>query len=269
MRTAWRRVLAVIWRDMLITRTYPLQFFLGILSQLVGVTSFYFIGEFVGQPSSLREADVGYFEFVLIGMVVVTVTSAALKDVSRDLMAEQNQGTLEMLLVTPAPLWSILSGSILGTILFESIDLAILLGIGAVFAGIAFGFEAIIALIVILPLTFAAFTVFGLVATGILLVVKRGDPISGTVHRVVSLLSGAYFPISVMPFWLQLVSWTLPSTYALRSLRRVMLENSGLQAIVQDVAILATFAAVGLPLASLWLRRSLAAAKRAGVLTSY
>ena len=269
MRDAWRRVLAVVWRDVLVTRSYPLQFLLGILSQLVGVTSFYFIGEFVGQPSALSETDVGYFEFVLIGMVVVTVTSAALRDVSRDLMAEQNQGTLEMLLVTPAPLWSVLSGSIVGTILFESIDLIILLGIGAVFAGITFGTEAIVALLLVLPLTFAAFTVFGLVATGILLVVKRGDPVSGTVNRLVSLLSGAYFPVSVMPVWLQVLSWSLPSTYALRGLREVILEGAGLSAILDEAAILAGFAAIGLPLASWWLRRSLAVAKRAGVLTSY
>ncbi len=38
-------------------------------------------------------------------------------------------------------------------------------------------------------------------------------------------LSGVYYPVSILPDWLQPVSWSLPSTYVFQGMREVLIDN--------------------------------------------
>jgi ABC-2 type transport system permease protein len=69
----------------------------------------------------------------------------------------------------------------------------------------------------------------GLLLTGAVLnMARHGMFLSEGVAGTLYLLSGAVFPVSVLPSWLQPVSLCLPTTYWLEGMRRSLLDQSGL-----------------------------------------
>ncbi|MGQ0733109.1 MAG: ABC transporter permease [Acidobacteriota bacterium] len=75
------------------------------------------------------------------------------------------------------------------------------------------------------------------------------------------MLSGFVFPLSSMPYAVQVVTLIVPARYFLVALRAIVLKGAGLEAFVGEFVALGIFAAVMLTLASARLRR----AWRAGV----
>ena len=57
-------------------------------------------------------------------------------------------------------------------------------------------------------------------------------------------LSGVFFPVGQMPWFMQMISRVLPLTYSARALRKVMLLGAGIPAITTELAILIVFGAV-------------------------
>jgi len=57
-------------------------------------------------------------------------------------------------------------------------------------------------------------------------------------------LSGVFFPIQQMPWFMQNISRALPLTYAITALRKVMVLGAGLSAISLEVAVLIGFGTV-------------------------
>jgi ABC-2 type transport system permease protein len=69
------------------------------------------------------------------------------------------------------------------------------------------------------------------------------------------LVSGVYYPVTVLPLWIQPLAWISPATYALRAARKLLgLEGTGeatYPAILPDLFRLAVLGAILLPL-GLW-----------------
>jgi len=59
-------------------------------------------------------------------------------------------------------------------------------------------------------------------------------------------LSGAFFPIQQMPYFIQQISRFLPMTYIIEALRKVIVLGSGLSAIRTDITILLAFGLITL-----------------------
>ncbi len=61
------------------------------------------------------------------------------------------------------------------------------------------------------------------------------------------MLGGAYFPVDVLPQWLQKISFLIPITYSLDALRSTMLKGYSLEMIAHPLLVLALMAAILLP----------------------
>ncbi len=70
-------------------------------------------------------------------------------------------------------------------------------------------------------------------------------------------LTGIFFPIQQMPWFMQYISQLLPLTYAVTAMRKVMILGAGIQDIVPEVAILVVFGAVMLAIAIPVFRRAM------------
>jgi ABC-2 type transport system permease protein len=118
-------------------------------------------------------------------------------------------------------------------------------------------------------LTLASFCAFGIVGASIAVLAKRGDPLSGPLIQATAVLSGALFPVSVFPPALELLARCFPAYYGINGLREALLGGGGWDDIAPDLAVLAAFVVVLLPL-SVWIFDSaLAASRRAGILGNY
>jgi ABC-2 type transport system permease protein len=153
--------------------------------------------------------------------------------------------------------------------LLASVQVAGLLGLGIGVFGSGIPIGGLLMSIPILLLTTATFAAVGVAIGGMMLLVKRGDPISGPFYQASMLLSGVIVPVDLLPGAIQVISWMLPATWGIRAVRELLLSDAGWHDVAPETLVLVAFTVVMLPSAVLAYRWCLRAAVRTGVLGSY
>ena len=98
---------------------------------------------------------------------------------------------------------------------------------------------------------------------------KRGDPITYLVSSASALFGGVFYPTEDMGSVINGLSKLLPITYALRALGRALLKGSSFADLLPDIAMLALFVVVLLPLGALAFRFAVRKARQEGSLVQY
>jgi ABC-2 type transport system permease protein len=120
-----------------------------------------------------------------------------------------------------------------------------------------------------LALTVLSFSSLGILAASFILVLKRGNPVNWVFTSLSRLLGGVYFPLTVLPGWLQKVALFLPLTYALEGMRMTLLQGRGLGDLRSEFLALLLFTAVTLVLGFWSAHFAVARARRDGTLGQY
>jgi ABC-2 type transport system permease protein len=270
-QSAWQKSRAFVRRDLRTQLSYRLSTLLQILGILFSVSSFYFVARLFGDAATSHLAEYGgdYFAFVLIGIAFASFQAVGLFAFSSAIRSEQTQGTLETVLVTPTRLETVLFSSALWHFLLSSLRVALHLLIGVLLFGAQLGRPHIGTALLTLFLSIAAFGGLGILSASFVMVVKRGDPVNFVLASLSSLLSGVYYPVAVLPGWLQVVSGFLPMTYSLRAMRMALLERASPAQVGQELGLLALFTALILPIAWFAFRWALRRARVEGSLTQF
>ncbi len=143
------------------------------------------------------------------------------------------------------------------------------LAVGGLVFGAPMGRANVGVALLALLLSLLAFSGLGIISASIILVTKRGDPVTFLLASLSTLLGGVYYPVAVLPAWLQALAALRPLTHALRALRLALLEGAGLAEVAPNLAMLALFALVVLP-GGVWaFRWALRRARSDGTLTQY
>jgi ABC-2 type transport system permease protein len=271
LRQALYRPLLFFRRDLRTQMRYRLSFLLQVLGILFSSASFYFVSQLLGGAAAPQLARYGgdYFSFVLIGIAFVGYQGVALHTFSGVIRSAQSMGTIEAMLVTPTRLATILFSSSLWSFAFTSVRVVIYLLLGAVVFGAELGQANVLAGAVILVLTVLTLSSLGILSASFIMVFKRGSPINFLIGSLSSLLGGVYYPVAVLPGWLQRLAHLFPLTYSLEAMRRAMLTGEGLVELAQPVAALAGFSVALLPLSLLAFHHAVRQAKRDGSLTHF
>jgi len=266
-----RKVAAFLVRDFYWEISYPLNFFWRGGSIFFSLITFYFLGRLVsGATAGYLSAYGGeYFPFVLLGLALASFQGVAMSSVSRAIMYGMYTGTLEAMLVTPTSLSTIVFASVLYQFASSLISVLIYVVFGAVFFGFPLGEANLLSVAVILGLTLLAHLPLGIFSASFLLIFKRGDPVTSLVGSFSALLGGVYFPLTVLPGWLQTGALFIPFTHALEGLRQAVLNGRNLLELGTQVAVLSIFAAVLLPLSLAVFSWSIYQAKRLGTLSQF
>jgi ABC-2 type transport system permease protein len=267
---AMRKVMAFLWRDWLIESGYRASFALRWVSVLVSALVFFFMGRLMGAAVAPALAAYGgdFFSFVLVGIALNSYFAIGLSSVASNLRQAQVTGTLEAMLLTPTPHSILVIGSSLWDYISATLNVLAYLIIGALL-GVNLGNGNYLAALVVLALSIITFSAIGVVAASAILITKRGDPVTWLFNTLLTLLGGVYYPIEILPGYLQRIAEFLPVTYALRAMRLALLKGYGLAALAREVAILALFCVVLVPI-SLWtFRFAINWARREGSLAQY
>lgn len=260
------RLMAVASRDLKTQTSYQFSLLLRFGSVALAIASFYFIAQLVQDPPELARFRGGYFEFVLVGMMVTSFTLVGLQTFAQSIAAEQSLGTLEILLASPLRVGNFLAGALVVPLGMTAVEIALylIIGIGAV--GVGFSLVGVLLALPLLVLTVATFCALGILSAAFIVLTKRGDPIAIAVAQGTTFLGGAYFPVTLLPGPLQVVAKFTPAYYGIRGIRDALLSGTGPAELVDELAALAAFTAVLLP-GSLWiLSRALRVARVTGTL---
>jgi ABC-type multidrug transport system permease subunit len=157
--------------------------------------------------------------FVAVGNAVATVTYSSVFSVCQTTDNEKQIGTMEHLLVSPASRFALYFGRGLLPILISLVTVTVALGYAiAIFhAPIATGSGW--ALAVSIVLTAFAMVGFGLLLGGVALYLRTSLILANIFLFIGLLLSGANFPVSVLPLPLQLAGDALPLTWGIAAIR--------------------------------------------------
>ena len=123
--------------------------------------------------------------------------------------------------------------------------------------------------LLILFLTIISFSSFGIISASFVMVLKRGDPISSIFTSVSGILGGLYYPVSVLPGWLQKLSYLLPVTYSLEGMRLALLQGYSLRELMPNIVALLLFSTIMLSLSIFIFGYAVKKAKIDGTLTQY
>ncbi len=262
-------MLALLRRDWEIERTYQLRMILVFVDTALLAVGLYFIGLLIEDPASLADYGGNYFDFALVGLVVTSFAGVGLAAFGESLGREQSTGTIDLLLSSPASVPTLMAGMFLFPFLLAVVQIAGLLAFGMGVAGSGVPLGGLLLAIPILLLTTATFGAVGIGAAGIMLLAKRGDPISGPFYQASMLLSGVIVPIEVLPGFLRAISVVLPATWGVRAVRELLLADAGWRDVVPEFVVLVGFTVVLLPLSVGLFRYCLRTAKAEGILGSY
>lgn len=231
--------LAFIRRDALVATSYRTAMILSILSLITIVVPVYFISEAVHPiaESAIRGEAQEYFGFAIVGLATFQFVMAALNAIPTNVASGIRTGTFEAMLATPTRLWQLLMGMAGYQFLWTFVRSLVLLA-GAAVLGAHIGFSQLLVVAPLWILIALAYVPFGFLGSAALLVFRTTGPLLNGVLMVSMLLGGVYYPTHVIPAWLQHVSNAVPLTYGLRAVRRTLLTDAPLSAIVPDVLML-------------------------------
>lgn len=172
--------------------------------------------------------------------LVLTLVSALMTAIS--LSREKEQGTLEVLLVSPLRPWQIIVGKVLPYLaLGFAITCLVLLA-----ASLVFGVP-IRGSITLLLAESVLFTIVSL-ALGVLVAARTTSQRAAMLGALVgtlmptTLLSGMVFPIDSMPGWLQPITGIVPARWFIVIARGIMLKGVGLPYLWRETLVLAGMA---------------------------
>jgi ABC-2 type transport system permease protein len=263
--------LAFLKRDLSQAISYRLSFLMQLLGIFFSVTTFYFLSQLFGGAVAPRLDAYGgdYFSFVLVGLAFSGYMGLSISSFAQSIREGQMMGTLEIMLLSPTRLGTILISSSLWSYLLTTLQVLFYFIIGALIFGFNVSQANYVTAVVVLILSITSFSCFGLLSAAFILLTKKGDPVAWLFGGVSSLLAGVFYPISVLPDWLEPLSRVLPLTYALDAMRLAILKGYSLYQVRIDMLVLLGFTFVLTPLAFLVFRQSLKRAKMEGSLIQY
>lgn len=266
-----RKPVAFLWRDLTQELSYPLAFAWHWGGVLISLVTFFFLGHLISPAASPYLTPYGgnYFAFVVVGLALTSFQGVALSSLSSSILYGMYTGTLEAMLMTPTSLRTIIFSSVLWRFISATFEIFLYLALGLLVFGLSVGQANVLATLVLISLTILALLPLGILSASFIILFKRGDPLTGLIGQVSILLGGVYYPVAVLPGWLQQLAQLLPFTHALEGLRRAVLNGQGLTQLTWEIAILTGFAAALFPF-SLWVfTKAVRQAKRLGTLCQF
>ena len=262
-----RAILALARRDLLVYASYRLIMTLDLWVGFLDVVVYYFISQtFAGATTESLGAAPSYFAFALVGIAVTVVIQAASLGVATKLREEQLTGTLEALVAQPVTTTEMAAGLCGLPFAISTVRVAVYLLFGALAFGLDLSHTDWVGFAVMLLATAAAMSAIGIGTAAVVLVIKRGATVSGLVIFAMSLAGGAFFPVSVLPDWVEAVGTIVPPRFAFDGFRSALFEGSGWES---DALTLGAFSVVALPAAVWVFGRGMHYARRSGTLAQY
>jgi ABC-2 type transport system permease protein len=244
-----RKAVAFIRRDFQIESSYKMNFVMNVIDSMMILIFFYFLNELVsrGESHYLGRYGGNFLAFTVVGLAFARYFQLTLRMFSESIRAAQLSGCLEAMLSSQTnALTIVLMSSLYGLLSGSAQPLLILLA-GTLVMGVDLSHMNILATLLVLALSILTFVAFGVLSAATILWLKKGDPLAWILGGMGTMLGGAYFPVEVLPPWLQSVSFLIPITYSLEALRMTMLKGYSLQMIAHPLLVLALMALILLP----------------------
>jgi ABC-2 type transport system permease protein len=186
------------------------------------------------------EGEFSYFDFIAPGIMAMTVMMSVMTGLPAAISQEREVGTLDGMMVAPINRLSVILGKTLAQMARGILQGVLILVLSVLLFGVTIHGNILLVFGLLLLGVFS-FVGLGVVLTSFAKDQETAVMMMTTIMFPMMFLSGVFFPIEQMPWFMQSISRFLPLTYVADALRKVMVLGADIPAISPELTILIVF----------------------------
>jgi ABC-2 type transport system permease protein len=284
----WDSLVMFSKREFIIWWSYKMNAVMWVLDTFFSTTVFFMISLIThGSDVSFAPYGGNYVSFVVLGLFVHYISYTNLGDPYPRIARIYWNGAMDLYLLSPLSYFTPMLGIMFRGVIDDYPRSFLALLFGWLLFGAVFVFHSPLTLLLLLVLILLSTFGIGMVSASSFYLFnfkQQTEPVRFIFQDIIiALTAGYYYPITVLPYPLQVLGSFIPHTYALDALRRLMIPGGdvltpvlplqlalrGLSPITLDILALALISAVFLPLGWFMYVKGIERARREGTLTRW
>lgn len=190
--------------------------FFDVFLPLLAVSAYVFVYRAIDAPEE-------YIGFVVVGGAMTAFWLNVLWSMSSQLYWEKEQGNLALYVMAPNSLMAILLGMALGGMLATALRAIAIMVLGSILFQVQYEVTSFFQLFIVFMLTMIALYGMGMMTASLFLLLSREAwHISNLAQEPIYLVSGFYFPIRSLGFWVAAGASIIPLTLGLDAMRQLV-----------------------------------------------
>jgi ABC-2 type transport system permease protein len=213
-----------------------------------------------------RRVDTSYLVlYLLVGTLVWHYLSLIFDNVSEMIAWERWEGTIEYTFMAPVSRFTHMVGTTIFSLIYGLLHTVVILAVITLLFHLDLGRANLMGSFLVLMAGTLSFIGLGIVAAVLpLLFPERGSQMTHVIQALVLLISGVYYPVSVLPNWMQPIARLSPATYVLEGMRQGMLQGAMTRSLLGYVWPLLAIGIVAIPVGVFVFAQAERYAKRTG-----
>jgi ABC-2 type transport system permease protein len=268
----WLVEVIAVWgyvqRNYFLTKRYFMWELVWLTFTTVNAMSITFIGAGVELVGGGEGTDTErLMTFLLIGALIWSYLSMIFDVLSETVQWERWEGTIEYTFMSPTSRVTHLLGMGVYAVVYGIARTAVVLGVAMLAFDLDLSEANYWAAMVVLAVCSISLVGFGVVAAVMpLLSPEKGQQVTYIVSALLLLVSGVYYPVKVLPDWMQVIAQYSPVTYALEGSRAALQDGVGLSQLWSSIWPLLVMGVVFVPMGLFVFHLGESYAKRTGKL---
>lgn len=258
---------AFVERNINLTKRYWGWEVVWLVYSIVNSLAVTFIGAAMTQISG-QKVDTSFLVlYLLIGTLVWSYLSVVFDAISEMITWERWEGTIEYTFMAPIRRSTHMIGTVLFAIVYGILRTGVILLVISAFFHVDLSRANLFSGAILLLIGSISFVGLGIVAAVLpLMFTERGSQMTRVVEAVLLLVSGVYYPVQVLPAWLQVVARASPATYVLEGMRRSLMDGTDVFGLTSYLIPLLVMGLASIPVGVTVFSWAERAAKRNGTL---
>jgi len=187
--------------------------------------------------------------YLVIGTLVWAYLRSVFDSISEMIAWERWEGTIEYTFMAPISRTTHMLGTALFSVVYGLLRTAVLFLAIGLFVDLDLARANYIGALVVGVIGSLSFIGVGIMASILpLLFTERGAEMTFMISGILLLVSGVYYPISVLPGWMQPLAKISPATYVLEGMRRTLMEGNGVAQLGDVLVPLVITGVVSIPI---------------------
>ena len=237
---------AIFWKGLKHHIRYPGEFVIFLLLPFLFTFLILGMGNAVGGTNAAeyfatRTGTTNIVIYEILGSAVWMTSWVVIEDVGAGIRDEQIKGTLEQNFLAPVNRFTLLVGLSLTDIVITSALFLIVVSVSVAIV-LPSSFLSIVPAFLTLLLGLIPLFGMGFLFAGFVVRFKEPYIFIQIVNLIFATLTGTYYPVTFLPYWVQFLSSVLPQTYVIDDMRRIVIANQTLVSLYGSIFILLTLA---------------------------
>jgi ABC-2 type transport system permease protein len=185
---------------------------------------------------------------LLIGAVVWSYLGLLFEIVTETVAWERWEGTIEYTFMAPLSRPAHLLGMGAFAVVYGVLRTILLFGVVSAFLDVSYANADFASAMVVLAVSSISFVGIGMMTAVLPLISpEKGTQLGFIAQGLLLVISGVYYPVSVLPQWMQWLSVISPATYTLEGARKAVLDGAGVAALWGEIWPLLLIGVIAIP----------------------